>query len=206
CGTASSDFGTPFVGGKILFALGSSNSPLSFPVNPKLAAGIDPASGGLIGNSVEVWGTEGRLPNPYVYIYSLEAEYQLPGNFIFHLGYQGSSSHKLIRIVDYTLIFPSNPEFSSVFFLRPDGNANYNALLARITHNFAHGVRFEASYRWSKSIDTLSYEGPSGNDNQTNPGDLASERGPSDFDVRHYVVLSGLWDLPIFRTREDFVG
>jgi len=85
-------------------------------------------------------------------------------------------------------------------------NANYNAMIARLSRAFAQGFRFDAVYRWSKSIDTLSFEGPGAVTNQTNPGDLASERGPSDFDVRHYLVVSGIWDLPIFRTRDDILG
>ena len=206
CGTASSDFGTPFAGGRILFALGADNSPFSFPVNSALAQGIDPVTGGVVDNTVEIYGTEPELPNAYVYSYSLDTEYQLPAQFIAALGYQGSSSHKLIRIADLTLLFPLNPRFDPVFFLIPDVNANYNAMLARLTRSFAHGFRFDAVYRWSKSIDTLSFEGPGGVTNQTFPADQTTERGPSDYDVRHHFVLSGLWDLPILRGRNDWVG
>ncbi|HKF57764.1 MAG TPA: TonB-dependent receptor [Blastocatellia bacterium] len=206
CGTASTDFGTPFVGGHILYALGSSNSPFSFPINPVLAQGIDPNTGGVIGNQVEIWGTEPKMPNAYVYFYSFDTEYQLPHNLIAGLGYQGSSSHKLVRIVDMTLIYPTNQEFNPVFFLIPDVNANYNALLARLTHTFSHGFTAAAYYRWSKSIDTLSFEGPGAVTNQTNPGDLPSERGPSDYDARHSLVLSGVWELPLARGRQGWTG
>jgi hypothetical protein len=206
CGTAPTDFGTPFVGGRILFALGADNSPFSFPRNPVLIQGIDPETGGVANNTVEIYGTERELPNAYVYSYSLDTEYQLPAQFIAGLGYQGSSSHKLIRIADLTLLFPTNPRFDPVFFIIPDVNANYNAMLARLSRSFARGFRFDAVYRWSKSIDTLSFEGPGGETNQTFPADQSTERGPSDYDVRHHFVLSGLWDLPILRGRSDWVG
>ncbi|HKC86053.1 MAG TPA: TonB-dependent receptor, partial [Blastocatellia bacterium] len=42
CGTASS----PFAGGTILYAVGSSNSLTSYPRNPALGKGIDPVTGG----------------------------------------------------------------------------------------------------------------------------------------------------------------
>ncbi|HKP88313.1 MAG TPA: TonB-dependent receptor [Blastocatellia bacterium] len=206
CGTASTDFGTPFVGGKILFALGANDSPFSFPINPVLAQGIDPATGGIPNNTVEVWGTEPNLPNAYVYNFSLDTEYQLPGHMIAGLGYQGSSSHKFIRIADLTLVQPLNPRFDPVFFLIPDVNGNYHAMLARLHRAFSQGFRFDAIYRWSKTIDTLSFEGPGAVTNQTFPADQRQERGPSDYDVRHHFILSGTWDLPIFRTRNDWVG
>lgn len=206
CGTATTDFGSPFVGGRILYALGADQSPFSYPINPVLAQGIDPATGGVRGNTVEIWGAEDKLPNAYVYSYSLEAEYELPYKLVGSVGYQGSSSHKLIRIVNLNLLQPRNPAFDPVFFLLPDVNANYNAMLARLTRRFANGLQFDAGYRWSKSIDTLSFEGPGAVTNQTNPGDLSSERGPSDYDVTHYFVVSGLWELPILRHRSDLLG
>jgi hypothetical protein len=58
-------------------------------------------------------------------------------------------------------------------------------------------VQIDASYRFSKSIDALSYEGPGADSNQTYPQDLRTERGPSDFDATHFFLLSGMWDLPI---------
>jgi carboxypeptidase family protein/TonB-dependent receptor-like protein len=206
CGTASTDFGTPFAGGRILYALGSSQSPFSFPINRALAQGIDPATGGVINNTVEIYGTEPDVPSAYVYSYSLDTEYQLPFNMVASLGYQGSSSHKFIRIADLTLLFPRNDRFDPVFFLIPDVNANYNAMIARLTRNFSNGFRLDGVYRWSKSIDTLSFEGPGAVTNQTFPADQRQERGPSDFDVTHHFVLSGLWDLPIFRGRTDAIG
>ena len=206
CGTSASDFGTPFVDGRIAYVLGASQSPFSYPINPVLAQGIDPVTGGVLNNTVEIYATSQKFPNAYVYYFSLDTEYQLPYNLIAGLGYQGSSSHKLIRIVDETLILPTNSSFNPVFFLTPDVNANYHAMLFRISRSLAQGFRIDSVYRWSKSIDTLSFEGPGAVTNQTNPGDLPSERGPSDFDVRHLYNLSGTWDLPIFRTRSDWVG
>ena len=206
CGTASTDFGTPFVGGKILFALGASSSPFSYPINPVLAQGIDPVTGGVLNNTVEIWGTESNLPNPYVYSFSLDTEYQLPANFIAALGYQGSSSHKFIRIADLTLVQQANPRFDPVFFLIPDVNANYHALLGRLSRRLAQGISFDAVYRFSKTIDTLSAEGPGAVTNQTFPADQRTERGPSDYDVTHNFVLSATWDLPIFRERKNWVG
>ena len=68
------------------------------------------------------------------------------------------------------------------------------------------GLQLVGNYRWSKSIDQLSYEGPGFVTNQTFPQNNRTERGPSDFDVRHQFVLFGLWDLPIARGQHGFLG
>jgi hypothetical protein len=209
CGTAgppADGFGTPFVDGRILYALGATTSPFSYPVNPALGTGIDPISGGVLNNEVEIYGSPTEVPNSYVYTYSLEMQYELPLAMVGTVGYQGSSARKLIRIVNQNLIFPRSPRFNPVYFIQPDVNSNFNALNARLERRLSKGLQFNANYRWSKSIDTLSYEGPGGGTNQTNPGDLASERGPSDFDVRHSFNLSGLYELPFYRNRRDALG
>jgi outer membrane receptor protein involved in Fe transport len=208
CGTSASDFSTPFNGGQILYALGSSNSPFSYPANPALAVGIDPTTGTPPNRTVEIYGALANTPTAYVYTYSFEGQYAMPGNLTAEVGYQGSSSHKLIRLVNQRFVqrAPSNFFAFAVFIPTPDVNANYNALNARLSRRFSRGYQFDAIYRWAKSIDTLSNEGPGAVTNQTFPQDLREERGPSDYDVRHNLTLSGLWDLPILRNRKDALG
>src|SRR6185437_1131960 len=104
CGTAATDFGSPFAGGQILYALGSSNSPFSYPANPALAVGIDPATGTPPGRQVEIYGALPDTPTAYVYYYSLETQYAMPYNLVATVGYQGSSSHKLIRLVNQRFV------------------------------------------------------------------------------------------------------
>lgn len=202
CGTA----GDPFAGGRILYTLGADNTPTSYPVNPALGVGIDPATGAPRGGAVEVYGAHPEMPNAYVYTYSFEGQYSLPANLVAEVGYQGSSSHKLIRLVNQNFLYQNNPAFFAVYFPTPDVNANYNALLARLVHRMTRGLQFDATYRWSKSIDTISNEGPGFVTNQTYPQDQRFERGPSDYDVRHHLVGSWLWELPIFRGRSDALG
>ncbi|HEX5966651.1 MAG TPA: carboxypeptidase regulatory-like domain-containing protein [Pyrinomonadaceae bacterium] len=206
CGTSPLDFGSPFAGGTILYAIGSSNSVTSFPRNPALGAGINPATGGPNSGSVELWGAPQNMPNPYVYLYSLEIQQELPKKFTGTIGYQGASGHKLIRLVNQNFLFPNNPAFFQIFFSTPDVNSNHNALNLNLSRRFSDGFQLQANYRWSKSIDQLSFEGPGFTTNQTFPQDNSTERGPSDHDIRHFFNLSGMYELPFFRRRNDFVG
>ncbi len=206
CGTSTQDFSTPFAGGQILYAVGSGNSVTSYPRNPALGLGINPTTGAPNSGSVEIYGAPQDLPNPYVYTYSLEVQQELPAKLTATLGYQGSAGHKLVRLVNQNFIYPNNPSFFAVFFTTPDVNSNYNALNASLVRRFSEGLLLQANYRFSKSIDQLSYEGPGFVTNQTFPQDNRTERGPSDFDVKHYFNFSGVYELPFFRQRRDAVG
>lgn len=199
--------GDPFANGRILYALGSSNSPLSFPLNPALAFGINPTTGGICGNagctfdsSVEIYGAYADLRPSYVYEYSFGVEYALLSDWVAAFGYEGSAGHHFARIVNQNFLFANNPSFFAVYMPMDDVNTNFNAMNARLTHRFARSFQTEIRYRWSKSIDTLSYgDSPCACGNQTYPQDLSTERGPSDFDATHYLTWSGVWDLPFPR-------
>jgi hypothetical protein len=213
CGTSTADFSTPFDGGAILYATGSSNSATSYPANPALAFGIDPKNGGVCGNaactfdqSVEIYGGSPNFRNSYVYFYSLEAEHRLPWKLIGSAGYQGSVGHKLTRLVNQNFLQQPNPAFFAVYLPTSDVNSNYNALNTRLRRQFSQGFQFDFIYRYSKSIDQLSSEGPGAQTNQTDPAHPQTEHGPSDFDAKHSFSLTSLWDVPFLRGRNDWLG
>src|SRR5438034_107580 len=79
------------------------------------------------------------------------------------------------------------------------GNSNYNGAVAIARYQGRHGIYFEGSYTLGKSIDNgSSYFGSTGEraglSDSTN---LAAERGPSAFDIRHRAVFTLVDDLPV---------
>jgi Carboxypeptidase regulatory-like domain/TonB dependent receptor/TonB-dependent Receptor Plug Domain len=212
CGTATTSFSTPFDGGQIQYVLGTDNTVFSYPVNPALAVGIDPTTGAPQGPShpngpaVEIYMAQQNMPNPYVYVWSLDTEVQLPGRFVGTVGYQGSAGHKQIRLVNQNFLYPNNPAFFAVYAPMPDVNTNFNALLVSLSRRYSNGVQFATNYRFSKSIDTLSYEGPGFVTNQTYPQKQSTERGPSDFDARHNWNATMVYDLPLYRKQKGVIG
>jgi len=211
CGTAAGEFGSPFLNGQILYATGSSNSPLSYPPNPNLVTPINPMN-----NLPEILPGQGapnvfanpvNSPTTYVYLYSLQLQYSLPANWVATIGYTGSSGHDLIRIRNLQFFFPmQSPNLNSVFDMTPDTTSSFNALLTQIQHRFSHGLLTSFAYTYSRSIDEISAEGPGFVTNQTFPTNLAFERGPSDYDATHYIQAFAIWDLPIFTHRNDWIG
>ena len=131
---------------------------------------------------------------------TLEGQYEMPWQLVGSLGYQGSTGRRLIRLVDQTLLVPINTgNFFAVFFPQPDVNSKYHGLNARLARRFTNSFQFEANYRFSTSKDNMSYEGPGAETNQTNPGDIESEYGFSDFDVRHFLTFAGTYATNFFR-------
>lgn len=194
-----------FAGDGVQYALGSSNSPFSYPANTRIIPGIDPSSGSVLNGNAEVWGTDRNLKNAETYKYALEMQYELPYRIIASVGYEGSQSRNLARLINLNFTVPrrlstapTNGGFAPVFYVRSDVNANYNGMNVRAERRFAQGFQISANYRFSKSLDQLSYEGPGFVTNQTYPLDQRQEKGPSDFDVRHSFVLAGIYELPFF--------
>ncbi len=189
--------------GNILYAAASDVNSFNFPANPNATLTFDPSTGlPLTGPPVNVSATLQEMPNPYAYRYSLGVEYDVGAGWIASAGYQGSAAHKLTRLVPYHLFVTPNPRLGSVNLTLADVNSNFNALLLGLTHRFSKGFQFNTDYRWSKSLDTCSQDAC----RQSYPFDQATEHGPSDFDVTHSFRAFGVWELPFFRGRRDWVG
>jgi len=94
-----------------------------------------------------------------------------------------------------------------IFRVESSGNSSYNSLQATLKKDISHGFQFLAAYTFSKSIDDAgdSLGTPLGGgfgrplfgqlvyNNQHN---VAAQRGVSDFDRTHRLVMSGTWNLP----------
>lgn len=210
-GICCANFDNPFdqndpADGTIIYVLGADNTPTSYPVNPTLGGGINPNTGGPNFGAIEIYDINDNFIQPHVYRYSLEAQYELPYKLVGTLGYQGSRSQNFVRIEPLHQTMARSSVFNPVFFGKSDVYGYYNGMNARLQRRFASGFQFDLNYRFAKSLDTYSFEAPCACTNQTYPIDQSEEFGPSDFDVRHFITLSGLWDLPFFRNQSTWAG
>jgi outer membrane receptor protein involved in Fe transport len=83
-----------------------------------------------------------------------------------------------------------------------DADSRYNSLQASVTRRFSHGLRFLASYTFSKSMDDTS--GGSTTIFSEITGDesnLRSSKGVSDFDRTHRLVVNFSYEIPNFGGR-----
>lgn len=84
------------------------------------------------------------------------------------------------------------PVFSGIFSEDTIAHSNYNSLQVLFEKRFSHGLQFQASYTFSKSLDNASSF-----ESALNPLDFNATYGLSNYDARHRFVFNYVWDLPI---------
>ncbi len=100
-----------------------------------------------------------------------------------------------------------NPVFNNIIAQIYTGWSNYNALQARLQKRMSNGLNFQVNYAWSKSLDTGTGNGHgSGVDIYQNAFSPAANYGPSNFNVKHTLVGSVVYEVPFGRGRQHSLG
>jgi len=84
------------------------------------------------------------------------------------------------------------PVFSGIFSEDTIAHSNYNSFQALFEKRFSHGLQFQASYTFSKSLDNASSF-----ESALNPLNFNATYGLSNYDARHRFVFNYVWDLPV---------
>jgi hypothetical protein len=147
--------------------------------------------------------------NAYLQSWNLNLQRELTPVLGIMVGYFGSKgSHLTIRrnlnqpvngVRPFPALSPSSPilpgtPLGNITQTESTGNSSYNALWASAQQRLARGLQFNAAYTFSKSLDynSLSLQGIVVQDSFN----LRGDRGLSDFDARHRLVVSAIYDLP----------
>jgi hypothetical protein len=157
-----------------------------------------------------------NLHNPYRVQYNVTYQRELWGRATATVGYIGARGFNQIRNVEYnqaiptvqadgSLFFPANstrrnPAFNSMRLRLTDGRSWYDGLVAGANRRFSNGLSAQVSYTLGHSIDEGSQAVGSGDfSNSFQPPyweDPELNKGPSDFDIRHNLVINSTWVLP----------
>jgi hypothetical protein len=86
------------------------------------------------------------------------------------------------------------PLFAAITEVSHGESSDYNGLQVVAERRFNHGLALNAAYTWGHSDDITSTTAGGG---VQNPLCEKCDRGPSDFDIRHSLVLSWSYELPI---------
>jgi hypothetical protein len=162
--------------------------PLGSAIDTTRPAGLAPAT------------IDPRFRNAAMDSWNVNVQRQLAADAAATVGYAGSHGSNLR--ISRNLNQPVNgvrpfPALGNITAVESRGFSNYRAAWASITRRLSHGLQFDGSYTWSKSLDTnsLNSSGFAVQDSY----DIAAQYGLSDFDARHRFVLSATCAFPFNR-------
>ena len=196
----------------------SANPPLAIPFTFAGPVRLDNAISLARAAGLAPQTVDGGFHNAYVQSWNLNVQRELTRDLAVMAGYFGSKGTHLIlrrninQPVNGARPYPALSESSPILPGTPlgniteadgTGNSSYNALWVTANQRLAHGVQFNASYMWSKSLDynSLSSQGVV----VQNSYDPQGDRGPSDYDARRRFVVSAIYELP-FRSNRFVSG
>lgn len=160
--------------------------------------------------------TDLSLRTPYVQAFNFSIQHQFTQSLMLEAAYAGKIGTKIEALRTYNPakfgpdpITGEPPSLQNVndrvifepgilgpqgFLLGNDFRSWYHSWQTQIIKRFSNGLSIQGSYTLAKSIDSSSTDNLGGT--VSNPFDLRSERGRSDWDRRHAFVASWLWALP----------
>ena len=170
-----------------------------------------PASSLTDPNTPQLFTLDPKLVTPYMSQWHLSTQYQLPFDTLFEVTYAGSKGTKLYAFLNGNQAAPSavpGIDFASrrpipaidagISLFNSTANSEYHSLQLRAEKRFSQGLSFLAAYTWSHSLDEASNAnlGAQNNDGYRWFVHPEWEHGNSDFDIRHRMVLSYIYELP----------
>jgi hypothetical protein len=212
------------------------NSIPVFWISPTAAdrtAGFGAVAPGQQANTVVQYFDNNHV-NGYLYQASFDIQRQLGDGLLLDVGYLGTFGHGLpvtntaggqysINQIPPSLLAQANanpalaqslrpfPQFQNVQILDPNiGASKYNGANVGISKRYSQGLQFQANYTWSKFEDNADSRnelaGYPGDNSYTDYYNPQSRWGLSGNDVRHRLVLTGLYQLPIGKGKKFSPG
>lgn len=153
-------------------------------------------------SNIPVYGLSGAFdPNlklPYALEWNVALEQALGASQSVSASYVGSAGRQMLQTA---LVSSPNPAIASLQVVTNAGTSDFNALQLRFQRRLSHGFQAIASYALSHSIDDASAGSSGIQSNLLLPGsNRDSNRGPSDFDIRHSLSAGITYDIPNPRT------
>ncbi|HMD36944.1 MAG TPA: hypothetical protein VKH42_18345 [Vicinamibacterales bacterium] len=185
------------------------NPPFATPLTATGAIPISDALSGTMRGGLAPATIDPAFRNASLQSWNINVQRQIARDAALTVGYMGSHgsdlrlARNLNQPVGGALPFPAVSASSPILPNTPLGNitqiestgfSDYDALWASMTRRLSRGLQVDASYTWSKSLDTNSLN--SSGFALQNGYDVAGNYGPSDFDARHRFVLSAVYALP----------
>jgi hypothetical protein len=139
----------------------------------------------------------------YNEVWNAAIQKQLGGSTTIEINYVGSrtvhADSSTVLNVPSTFGGPRPvPQLAAFPTIRWDGWATFNAMTARVVRRFNHGLSFDSSYTWSRSMDDASDTGTTNAEYNLpqDPFAMGQEKALSSFDHRQRLTANMVYDLP----------
>jgi hypothetical protein len=163
---------------------------------------------------------------PFILQYNFGVQREIFHNTVLSISYVGSRGYNLMVQNDLNPIIPvtdtngqrnflgtdpgnpsnvptvrKNPNLGGFAYNVPDGASWYHSLQFYVTRNVGKSLQFQASYTYSRCIDygsvSFGLESEASNQQaQSDPYNLARDKAPCDFDVKHNFVGNVIYTFP----------
>ncbi|MCU1315247.1 MAG: TonB-dependent receptor plug [Candidatus Acidoferrum typicum] len=162
----------------------------TFPLSPSTAA-PSPIN---FQNSGFLLGFQPGLKLPYTLQWNIAVQQSLGTQQAVTATYVGAAGRRLLQ-TEYVL--NPNPNVQTANLILNAATSDYDALQLQFQRRLSHGWQVLLSECWSHSIDTASAGSWGVRSNTFVPAILGgSNRGPSDFDIRHTFSTGIVYELP----------
>jgi hypothetical protein len=191
----------------LVFAASLTGSPTTPNLNWDRDAFPDPSSPSFPVTTLSPFSIDPRDRTPYIQEWNLGIQHSFGSDWLAEVSYAGNKGTKLDERVNINQAYlpdPSAitpiatrrpfPSFGDILSSNLQESSNYSALQTRLEKRLRGGFSVLAGYTYSHAIDTAS-RGSGGSWHQ-NAHDLTADRGSSDFDVRHRLTASYIYELP----------
>ena len=157
---------------------------------------------------VRVRAIDDHAQMPEIDQWNLGIQRMLPGDMVVTADYVGTKGTYLAALLNLNQQFFTAagaatgvvpyPALGPVEFRANVANSSYNGLEITAEKRYRHGMSLHAAYTYSHSIDNAAEQLFSGGSNSfmQNARDFTQQRGSSDFDVRHRLVFSYVFESP----------
>ncbi|HTM47322.1 MAG TPA: carboxypeptidase regulatory-like domain-containing protein [Bryobacteraceae bacterium] len=154
-------------------------------------------------------GPTDRMRAGYIQNWNYVIERELPGSVLLRASYVGSKGTDLVMTKEVNPgIYGPGATAANINQRRPlarigalalgysDSNSSYNSMQITVQKRHSKGFSVLGNYTWGRSIDYASFSSVSGNNAGPDPFNLRNARGFSNWDIKHRVSVSGLWEMP----------
>jgi outer membrane receptor protein involved in Fe transport len=204
---------------------------LNTPITQNNFGPLGGSAGSVTLPPVTLRGVQPNINNAYSEFFSLALEREVLKNSVLAFEYSGSHGIHLYDIGNanvpgYGSYFDPatyggtgcdpfcrlNSQYGNINTRGSEGFSRYNALNTRFTTNnlFNEGLQLNFNWTWSHNIDNLSSTFSDGGDGNFQLGyenyfEPQDDKGNAEFDERHRVVISGVWDIPWMKKSSNAV-